>query len=157
MHSPVEFSLIDSNALGPSLKTFSWDFTINDQHSEGWCDFGEPEATWVQELAEFAVSRKAALAEIRIQLEPDGFWGTTEEMGYPWDRMDRVRDQTLKPNGLNLVYNKPSISKDAWMKFFRTGELGSDTNEPIANDIVRKERSRAANEHEEWSMLESEL
>jgi hypothetical protein len=131
MHRPIQFSPDDSNVLGPSLKTFAWDFTIYDQHSESWCDFGESEANWVKNLAERAASRKALLARIEIQFAPDSYWHATEEMGYPWDWMDRVRDQTLKPNSINLVYNEPLVSRDAWLKFVRTRELDGDGNEAI--------------------------
>jgi hypothetical protein len=157
MHSPVQFSPMDSNLLGPSLKTFAWDFSIYDQHSESWCGFGEPEANWVRELAEFAVSHKAALTKIEIQFTPDGLWGTTEDMGYPWDRMDGVRDQTMKPNGLDLVYNEPSVSKDVWLKFVRTGEFGSEANEEVVDDAANCEQYNSADEQENANISEPEF
>jgi hypothetical protein len=157
MHIPVQFWPTDTNVLGPRVKTFAWDFSIYDQHSESWCDFGEAEANWIRELAEFAVAYKAALARIKIQFAPDGYWGTTEEMGYPWDRMDSVREETLKPNGLDLVYNKPSVSKDAWLRYVRTGELESDADEACFNDLAGNGLSGTGEEQENTNMLESEL
>jgi hypothetical protein len=85
MHGPVQFTPEDANVLGLSLTRFAWDFTVYDQHTEAWSDFGEPEANWVKKLAKAAVSRKAVLKEIHIQFAPDGCYDTTEEMGYPWD------------------------------------------------------------------------
>jgi hypothetical protein len=35
----------------------------------------------------------------------------TEEMGYPWNRIDIMKDQILKPNSLQLSCNKPPILK----------------------------------------------
>ncbi|KAF2032737.1 hypothetical protein EK21DRAFT_60360 [Setomelanomma holmii] len=158
MHSdPVQFLSEHSNVLGPSLKTFAWDFSIYDQHSEGWCDFGEAEANWVRELAECAVSRKSALATIKIQFTPNSCWGTTEDMGYPWDRMDTVRDRTLAPNGLDLVYNKPSISKDAWLEYIRTEEADSDANDTLVDDTAQNEQSSAADEQVNTDILGSEV
>jgi hypothetical protein len=157
MHSPIQFSPQDSNVLGPRLKTFAWDFNIYDQHSEGWCAFGEPEAKWVKDLAECAVSHKAALARIEIRFAPDSFLDTTEEMGYPWDRMDRVSGQTLKPNGLDLVYNKPPISRDAWLKFVRTRELDGDEDEAVVDDIADNEQSSVADEQQNADTLEPDF
>jgi hypothetical protein len=122
--------------LGPSLTSFAWDFTVDDQHPEGWTSFGEVETNWVKKLAEIAVARKAALREIQIQFAPDECYGTTEEMGYPWDMMDKIRDKYLRPKGLDLIYNKPMMSKEAWLKFCRPGEFPHRGNEDVASSPV---------------------
>jgi hypothetical protein len=122
----------DVIVLGPKLRTFSWDFSVYDQHSESWLDFGENEVEWLRQLAEAAVASKAALQTIRIHFTPDFPWNTTEEMGYPWDRMDDLREQTMKPIGLELSYNEPSITKVKWLEYIKTGtrdvgNLGAST------------------------------
>ncbi|KAH7083822.1 F-box domain protein [Paraphoma chrysanthemicola] len=122
MDEPVHFSgdsSQDANILGPALTTFAWDFSIYDQHSEGWSDFGDAEADWLRGLGDTAVAKKAPLNKIEIVFTPDRCWSATEEMGYPWDRMDALRDVHLKPKGIGLVYNEPSISKDEWLKYVR--------------------------------------
>jgi hypothetical protein len=40
-------------------------------------------------------------------------------MGYPWDLMDSVREETPKPHGLDLVYSEPPISKEEWLRFVK--------------------------------------
>lgn len=117
MDNSITFFPEDSIVLGPSLKTFHWDFSIYDQHSESWDSFGEAEVNWLRGLAEFAVSQKAALAKFEIDFTPDQYYFSTEETGYPWDRMDNLRDGILRPLGIDLVYNKPLISKSEWLQF----------------------------------------
>ena len=130
---PVQFNADDANVLGPSLKTFCWDFNVYDQHSECWTDFGEPEASWISQLAETAIARKTALKTIKIQFSP-GYWETTEDMGYPWDRMHNVRDQVLRPNGMDLVYNRPEISKEGWLQYVRAPRTEYEESEYIVVD-----------------------
>jgi hypothetical protein len=120
--SPLQFTPGDAHVLGPSLKTFVWDFSTRGGCRERWRDFGEAEAAWIWELAACAVSRKTALAKIEIQYEPSECpHDATEEMGYPWDRMDAIRDQILEPNGLQLSYNKPPVSKERWSDLVMNG------------------------------------
>jgi hypothetical protein len=56
--------------------------------------------------------------------------------------MNKVRYQTLQTKGLILEYNAPSVSKDEWLTFVRTGGCGSDTNEFVVVDTA--ERSKVA-------------
>jgi hypothetical protein len=158
MHTPVQFvDEEDGNILGPALKTFSWSFTIYDQHSEGWRSFGDAEENWVRRLGECAARRGAGLEKIEILFRPDDYWGTKEEMGYPWDRMDRVRDEILRPNGVELVYSEPLISRDAWLEFVRRkkGEDGED--EVVEEDGAEDQRSIEADEWENEEVLGPEL
>jgi len=65
MEENLEFSSTEADLLlAPNLKTFGWDFSIYDQHSESWTDFGKREERWVRELARAAIERKAALKKI---------------------------------------------------------------------------------------------
>jgi hypothetical protein len=157
MHHPARFTPEDANVLGPSLKTFAWDFSVYDQHTEAWSDFGESEANWIKKLAEVAVSRKAALGEIHIQFAPNPFQETTEEVGYPWDWMDKVRNETMKPKGLDMVYNEPTISKDAWQHFCRTGEYPGHGNEDVADSTADGEQSSVIEEENSANLFQSGL
>ncbi|EAW10949.1 uncharacterized protein ACLA_065830 [Aspergillus clavatus NRRL 1] len=102
--------------LAPRLHTFGLDFSIYDQHSEAWTDFGDAEERWVREFAKVAVARKAALRKIMITFTPEP-WGLSREDGYPWDRMDQICED-LRPHGLVLEYNEPVLTKDEWRKKF---------------------------------------
>jgi hypothetical protein len=150
IESPVQFSLEDSNVLGLRLKTFVWDFSIFGGHRESWRDFGEAEANWVRELAECAVSHKAALTNIIIQYKPyECPHESTEEMDYPWDRIETINNQTLKPNGLHLSYDKPPISRDRWSDLVMAGKCESgcvgtcddDAAEAMVFDAAEYEQS----------------
>jgi hypothetical protein len=153
----LSFTEEDANVLGKSLRTFSWDLHIYDQHNGWWQDFGEEEEKWVRSLAECAVKRKAVLERIEIKFRPDDYWGTKEEMGYPWDRMDRVRDEICRPNGIDLVYHEPLIEKDAWLEYVRTGELGSGGDEGSVDYTVEEDSSIVASEEGNAEMLETEV
>lgn len=110
----LPFSAENACLLGPKLKLFGWSFVINDQHSESWNDFGVKEEEWIRELGNAAIARKAALKMIEIQFWPD-YWYETGGEEYPWDRMNHVRDGLLRPNGIDLCYNTPVISRENWL------------------------------------------
>jgi hypothetical protein len=167
MDIPLKFSATDSNLLGPKLKTFSWDFSINEQGNVSWCAFGASDANWLRELAAFAVSHKAALEKIEILFTPERYNNITKEMGYPWDLMDSLRDEILKPSGRNLVYNQPVRSKDEWLKFVRTGEWETElitTHERKSNsnrwtdfDWIRAKKAKEKKQKEVAELFEFEL
>ncbi|KAF2709129.1 hypothetical protein K504DRAFT_295783 [Pleomassaria siparia CBS 279.74] len=115
----VQFKADDANVLGPKLGTFCWGFGIFDQHSEGWLDFGEPESSWIRDLVNAAVACKSVLRTVEIQFSPDQ-WDTDYGMIYPWDLMDRLGDEVLRPKGMNLVYNDPPISRENWLEKLQT-------------------------------------
>lgn len=56
---------------------------------------------------------------ISVIVPPDcwgtDYWGTGEEDGDPWDRLDRVKER-CRPLGISLEYNPPSLSKEAWLQ-----------------------------------------
>lgn len=115
--SPVEADLL----LAPNLKTFGLSFSIHDQHSEGWADFGDTEEHWVREFAKAAIASKAALKNIEIEFHPDSSWSSQED-GYPWDRMDKIRDE-IRPYGMALEYSEPSCTKEVWLEQMKLGNV----------------------------------
>ena len=108
------FTVENAKLLGPKMKLFGWSFSIYDQHSESWNDFGEKEEEWIEQLGKHAIARKAALKTIKINFCPDNY-GRTESDGYPWDRMNNVRDHLLRPNGIDLICSVPLLPKDDWL------------------------------------------
>ncbi|KAF2794133.1 hypothetical protein K505DRAFT_324955 [Melanomma pulvis-pyrius CBS 109.77] len=114
LDQPLPFTADDANVLGPKVKFFGWDFGIYDQHSESWDAFGANEEAWLTCLVETAAVQKAALKKIKIYFTPDPF-ETKEEDGYPWDRMDRVRDGACRKYNIELEYNDPPMVKWQWL------------------------------------------
>jgi hypothetical protein len=115
MEKDLEFSCEEANVLlAPNLETFGWDFGVYPHTS--WTDFGNKEEDWLRGLAKAAITRKAALKRIEITYSPDpDLWGVKEEDGYPWDRMDRIRDE-IRPCGITLEYSEPPLSKEDWLE-----------------------------------------
>lgn len=137
------FTAESANFLGPKLKFFGWSFHIYDQHSESWSDFGEKEEAWLQELGEHAIARKAALKTVKIGFRPD-YWARVGRDEYPWDRMDKIRDELLRPNRMDLVYSTPIISKEQWLK-------GMEAPNPYAlNETQYEEQSESESDIEPW-------
>lgn len=158
IQSPLQFTPEDANILGPSLKTFVWDFSTQGHIHQSWRDFGEAEAAWIWELAACAVSRETALTRIEIQYEPcECPHDATEEMEYPWDRMDTVKDQILKPNGLQLSYNKPPISKERWSELIMAGKCEGGCIMHWEEDVAEAMFYDAAESEHEQSSTDDEL
>jgi hypothetical protein len=94
--------------LAPKLRTFIWDFTIEDQHSESWTSFGQEQRDWITTFAKLAVAQKSALRQIKIVFNPDEGSGprTRDQLKdhpWPWDFMDQARD-AMYPD-VKLSYN----------------------------------------------------
>ncbi|KAI1205278.1 uncharacterized protein F4807DRAFT_443435 [Annulohypoxylon truncatum] len=100
--------------LAPNLETFTWSFSIYDQHCESWDAIGEKEELWLQQLAKIAASRPTPLKRIHITFDPD-YWGYRIEDGYPWDRLDRVKESCRQLN-IELTYTKPALTKKEWLE-----------------------------------------
>jgi hypothetical protein len=122
MDEPLEFIPDDAKILGPRLKTFVWDFdSMKDQtwyHDAVWAHhFSDNEEAWLRQLATVAVG--STLQEIQIMFTPDTWDETYAEYAidheYPWHLMDDIRDLIMRPNGMNLTYNEPSIFWEEWM------------------------------------------
>lgn len=77
MERPLYFLSEGSIILGPSLRTFAWDFSVDHEGNEMWHDFEEAEVTWLQKLAKCAVASRAALKKIKIEFRPS-HWGNIE-------------------------------------------------------------------------------
>ncbi|KAF2188456.1 hypothetical protein K469DRAFT_660153 [Zopfia rhizophila CBS 207.26] len=110
----LPFTAENASLLGPKVKHFKWCFHIYDQHSESWEDFGEKEEAWVRELGKAAIARKSLLETIEIQFRPDD-WNAVGKDEYPWDWMDHIRDELLRPNRMNLIYGMPPMAKEEWL------------------------------------------
>ncbi|CAH0037153.1 unnamed protein product [Clonostachys rhizophaga] len=98
----------------PKLRKFTLDFSIYDQHSEDWSDFGEREQRWLRGMAETAIARKAPLREIHVIFTPDS-WDAKKEDGYPWDLMKALGDE-FEPAGIAVTHNTPTMSREEWSK-----------------------------------------
>lgn len=120
--------------LGPRLRSFGWDFTIMDQHSETWTDFGPTEATWLRGLTEAALAMQASLSNVRVKFTPDVSSGF-EEDGYPWDRMDVIREE-MRPRGIALEYNAPHITKTAWLEDLHRPSPGVPSEDGPGSDTL---------------------
>ncbi len=110
--------------LAPKLHTFIWDFTIIDQHSESWSDFGPEQRDWILGFAERAIKRKSALRRIEIIFAPEHWSGpNTRELLKdrlsPWDLMDQVRD-AIRPD-IGLSYS-PNWSREECLALLDAGE-----------------------------------
>lgn len=110
----MQYSHTDGNLLGPSLKIFVWDFQAYQLRSERWADFQTTDRDWLRELTSATVIRSAPLQRVEIKYSPS-FSGYRELVGYPWDLMDEVRDESMRPNGINLIYNEPPLTRDAYL------------------------------------------
>ena len=160
MEGPLEFDEEYTKIIGPRLKTFVWNFNDHGlaQRYLLLDDFDEPEETWLCELVKAAVGLE--LQEIQIEFTPIRHKEMTQqlfEMGFvfPWSRMDDIRDAIMRPAGIDLTYNEPSISKDQW--YTRTYDWGSDDDtegffEDLSDDEMEEE---ADDEMEEITGSES--
>lgn len=106
------------NLLGPSLKMFCWDFTVRGDVSPR-LPFGDDEAWWIRTLSERAFEHKAALETIKILYSLEDHF-MTKSKGYPWQCMEDAQCYLVK-FGIELIYDKPPMSKDEWTRFCETG------------------------------------
>ncbi|KAE8422374.1 hypothetical protein BDV36DRAFT_291546 [Aspergillus pseudocaelatus] len=105
----LRFSTLHADILlGPNLHTFILDFSIHGQYSEAWTDFVEQEEHWID-----------------IVFKPS-YKESTEEQGYPWDRMDRIRGE-IQLHGLVLGYSKPYLTKGKWLQPLRENPYAYQT------------------------------
>lgn len=110
--------------LAPNLHTFTLDFSLVDECEEVFTDFMDPEEQWVRAFARDALACNSKLRTIKTHFTPiDYFVGGTQAPGYPWDRMDRLRDE-FSPHGLVIEYNEPLLTREEWLEVSKPVERG---------------------------------
>ncbi|KAL5440067.1 hypothetical protein PMIN06_009757 [Paraphaeosphaeria minitans] len=153
------------NVLGPSVTHFTWDLPRANSYSstgqiipddeENWSQFGERHEARLRDIATAAVAQDAALRTIHIEFHPgnDGREGpnpwnhyNTFSAWYPWELMERVRDEVLRPSGRELTYSRPPFeTKTAWQRDFSAAVKQRENflKRKIA-EIQARERERRA-------------
>jgi hypothetical protein len=117
----------NESLLGHSLETFCWDYTTNDYNTDtwagitSWSPLAENEISWIRALAELAFRRKAALKAIVIKYTLEDHFRCEQRLQYPWELLKVVKDSISKL-GIDLVYDKPQMSKDELMQYYATGK-----------------------------------
>ncbi|GAM33449.1 hypothetical protein TCE0_004r00347 [Talaromyces pinophilus] len=124
MAKPLDVSWARAEAelllLAPKLRVFEWDFTMLGRGGPRvrWTAFGANDEEWLRIFAQVAICQRDrhSLEEIRIQFEPEDMGSGRESEVYPWDRMDRVREEVVQLSGglVTLTYNKPRYSREEW-------------------------------------------
>ncbi|KAF1959600.1 hypothetical protein CC80DRAFT_532991 [Byssothecium circinans] len=105
-----------SITLGPKTEFFGMDFGNWDEVGE-WRHITERQAMWLHDLYSSAVKRKTALKMIGINFNPHyEIRQRIAQAEYPWDRLNRLRDELMHPNGIELEYSTPTVSKAWWME-----------------------------------------
>ncbi|KAL4737419.1 hypothetical protein BDV11DRAFT_155059 [Aspergillus similis] len=100
-----------STLLGPRLRAFELDMTLEDQqHTECFNDFGEEEENWLRALVRLAVKQRCPLREVRIQFAPYEYYLYDSNVRYPWDRMDDL-DREFQLHGTRVRYPPPTVSR----------------------------------------------
>lgn len=75
-------------------------------------------------FARDALACNSKLRTIKIHFTPiDHFASGMQEAGYPWDRVDRLRDE-FSPYGLVIEYNEPLLTKEEWLEVGKPAEGG---------------------------------
>ncbi|KAJ5817489.1 hypothetical protein N7447_007497 [Penicillium robsamsonii] len=121
--------------LAPRLRVFHWDLTLVDQQCcEGFDGFGQVEEDWLRQLARRAIQRGCPLRKIEIKFTP-GEWSFDSDV-YPWDRMDAI-GRELRPHGVELSYNPPSVSKEWFLKIVEPKEYEAQENAKLAAEAER--------------------
>lgn len=134
--STVQFRASDTNILGLKLETFCWNCSVGGY--ERWTSFNEANCVWIRDLANAAVACNAALRRIEIKFCPD-YTEQEEEMIYPWDLMDDLRDKVLQPKGIDLSYNDPPVSKEKWIEHLNAPKREELLVEGVDCSVVSQE------------------
>jgi len=111
----------ETRFLAPRLRKFTWSFHVEDQHSESYSDFQQPQETWLRTLVLAAVKQQIPLQQIHIVFHPRDYRkpGEARPLQWPWDCMDNV-GSAMRDVGMLLSYDKPSISRQ---DFYSRGTL----------------------------------
>ncbi|KAK3347290.1 hypothetical protein B0T25DRAFT_298401 [Lasiosphaeria hispida] len=102
----------EAKLLAPRLRELTWSFHVEDQQSESYYDFQEPQESWLRRLAAAAIEQKVPLRKIHINFKPsdDRVRGEVRPKEWPWDCMDRVASE-VRDLGIFLSYEEPCIQK----------------------------------------------
>ncbi|KAL4746854.1 hypothetical protein BDW72DRAFT_183940 [Aspergillus terricola var. indicus] len=110
-----------STLLGPRLRAFALDMTLEDQqHTESLNDFSEEEENWLRALCHLAVRQQLPLREIRIQFAPYEYDLYDSNSWYPWDRMDDL-NREFQLHGIRVRYSPPTVSRaefEEWIGYY---------------------------------------
>jgi hypothetical protein len=140
------------NLLGPSLKMFCLDCTNKDPELRP-LPFGEDEAWWIRTLSERSFEHKAALQTIKILYSLEDHVGSQSKL-YPWEYMEDAQRHLVK-FGIELIYDKPPLSKDEWTRYYETGIWPyAGTRGP--QDHYQQPRESTLEEDEAEARLEAE-
>ncbi|KAH7086071.1 hypothetical protein BKA63DRAFT_32169 [Paraphoma chrysanthemicola] len=101
------------NLLGPSLKTIVWDLALSEKRIEDWRSLSEYEITWLRLLANMASEHVNVLEKVVLEFTHK-YWGNAEELGYLWGDVDMMRDEVMRPAGIDLIHNEPEIVLKDW-------------------------------------------
>lgn len=107
--------------LGPSLKTFLWDFGV----CSGWpmeCfPFEEREEAWLIGLASAAIARKTPLTTIAVMFAAQPYPLGSRPYATMLERINRVHDE-VKQHGLAVMYEDPTVAREQWTSHFAGNE-----------------------------------
>ena len=113
------------NLLAPNLHHFRWDLSMEDQQCvERLSDLDEPQEMWLRTLIRKARQRTVPLQSIEIEYRPNNYLPEPMDMRelkrikYPWDRIDHI----AKDTGVEITYNRPTISKADFRALLRVYE-----------------------------------
>lgn len=120
-NSLLELTAADAGSLllTPKLKVFVLNYGTDAIGRDGypkscWITFGDEDENLVCQLAKAAIDGKTELRKILIQYNPPKDDMSDHKDVYPWDRMERIRDD-IQPFGLILEYDDPQTSKREFM------------------------------------------
>ncbi|KAK3377086.1 hypothetical protein B0T24DRAFT_235111 [Lasiosphaeria ovina] len=108
----------EAQLLAPGLRAFSWSFHLEDQQSESYFDFQEPQEKWLRTLVHTAVEERVPLRKLQITFVPSDYGkpGEARPKEWPWDCMDRVVGKEMQDLGVTLSHGEPTISRKDFLE-----------------------------------------
>ncbi|KAH8693666.1 hypothetical protein BGW36DRAFT_463333 [Talaromyces proteolyticus] len=136
----LELTAADAGSLllTPKLKVFVLNYGTDGIGKDGypkscWITFGDGDENLLCQLAKAAIDGKTELRKILIQYNPPKDEISDYNDVYPWDRMERIRDD-IQPFGLILEYDVPQISKREFMDCIELKRFYEETT--LDDDMV---------------------
>ncbi|KAI0007829.1 hypothetical protein F4779DRAFT_488305 [Xylariaceae sp. FL0662B] len=117
----LEFPLTNvDRLLAPNLEEFIWSFNFDSKNVERWDTwnvFKDRDELWLQQFVKVAARKQSPLKKIHVIVNPDAsnYLKLREEDGYPWDRLERVKEYSRRRN-IELSYPPPTRSRDWWRR-----------------------------------------